>query len=51
MNNPAERRLHCRFIKQSCKVLLCTEPHAALEGVWTKHVQKNPKRKCKHFSE
>lgn len=47
MNNPTERRLHCKFIKQSCEVLLCTEPHVALGGVWTDHLKKFPKRKHK----
>lgn len=40
MNNAAERRLHCKFIKQFCEVLLCTESHMELVGVWTDHLKK-----------
>lgn len=51
MNNPAERKRHCKFIKESCEVLLRTELDVVLVGVWTDHLKKFPKRKCKHFSE
>lgn len=51
MNNPAERRQHCKFIKESCEVLLRTELDVVLVGMWTDYLKKFPKRKCKHFSE